>query len=216
MPLKDTIYVGMLDVLRASNVVTAAIFGVKVWRKILKLNWDLTTIVLKKAIDKYCIDAKKDILDMGCGHIAILSQYIKKRYATNTVSGVDIYQQLVDTASRNVKENGLDISILCSDLYSNVKGTYDCIVFNPPYIPVDSKEMAYPKTGYSGPDGTETMRRFLKESRPYLKEEGRILLGINCYYVPYKKAVGIIEEYGYRIEDVISRRFNTSRAFVIH
>ncbi|OGV63233.1 MAG: hypothetical protein A3K19_13075 [Lentisphaerae bacterium RIFOXYB12_FULL_65_16] len=208
-------YVAVLDLLRSSTLLTRVIYGVRVERKILSLNWDLTTIVLKKAIDTEFGAAARDVLDMGCGHLAILGQYIKKRHPESRVTSVDIYQELLDNAALNARENAVAISFVRSDLYENVKGPYNCIVFNPPYIPVDSKPLPYPKTGYSGPDGTETMRAFLGQSKPYLAPGGMILLGVNCFYVPYEKVLAIIDEYGYVVRNVVSRRFNTSKAFVI-
>jgi len=116
------VYVAVLDLLRSSTLLTRVIYGVRVERKILSLNWDLTTIVLKKAIDTEFGAAARDVLDMGCGHLAILGQYIKKRHPESRVTSVDIYQELLDNAALNARENAVAISFVRSDLYENVKG----------------------------------------------------------------------------------------------
>jgi len=191
------------------------IFRIKIKKKKLALNWDMTTIVMKKAIDQYIIDSNKEIFEMGVGHTAIIAQYIKKFYPTNTVSGCDIYEEFVENALYNAGINNLDINIKRSDFYQNVEGHFDYLLFNPPYIPLQKAEIEFPNSGYSGIDGMDATRSFLSQSKIYLKDNGRIFLGINCYYVPYKKQLSVIKSYGYSIEDVVSRKFNTSKVFVL-
>ncbi len=196
-------------------MITFIIFRIPVRRKAHERTWDLTTLVLKKAIDKYIGDNEKEILDMGCGHVAILSQYIKKNYGLSNVTGADIYKDFVETAKFNTKKNNFDITVLKSDLYQNIQDKYDYIIFNPPYVPKQKIKMKYKKTKFSGKDGTYITRKFLSESKKFLKRKGKILIGINCFYINSNKMRVIAEECGYRIEDVVTSRFNTSKVFVL-
>ena len=211
----EKIYFYVLNKVRESYWITLMIFKLKIKRKKLVLNWDMTTIVMKKAIDQYIMDANKEIFEMGVGHIAIIAQYIKKFHPTNTVSGCDIYDEFVENALYNASINNLDINIWRSDLYENIDGNFDYILFNPPYIPMQEEEIEFPLTGYSGSDGMDATRAFLSQSKIYLKDKGMIFLGINCYYIPYEKLISIIQSYGYSIKEVISRKFNTSKVFVL-
>lgn len=208
-------YKFFLNFFRESNLIVFLIFKIPVRKKAQEINWDITTLVLKGAIDKHIQNNEKKILDMGCGHIAILAQYIKKNYKLSDVTGVDIYQNFIKNAKLNVKRNNLNIKILKSNLYQNIKDKYDYIIFNPPYVQRQKMKMKYQKIRFSGKDGTYMTRRFLSESKKYLKRNGKILLGINCFYIPLNKIRDIIKKYNYKIEDIVTSRFNTSKVFVL-
>ena len=211
----EIIYFYVLNKIRESYWITLMIFKLRIKKNLLSLNWDMTTIVMKKAIDKYIMDGKKEIFEMGVGHVAIISQYIKKIFPSNKISGCDIYYEFVENALFNAKINNLNINITQSKFYENIDGCFDYILFNPPYVPIVDKEIDFPETCYSGNDGTDVTRTFLNQSKRYLKNGGLIFLGINCYYIAYEKQVSIIQSYGYSIKEVISRKFNTSKVFVL-
>ena len=64
-----------------------------------------------------------------------------------------------------------------SDLFQNVKGEYDIIIFNPPYLPENSDEPEESKISTTGgTKGNEIINRFLREAKNYLAERGRIYL----------------------------------------
>ncbi len=209
------LYKRTLDVLRSSPPLTYLVFRIRVSGKIIPYTWDVTTLVLKKAIDKHIPDSGKAILDMGCGHLGLLAQYVKKNRPTSTVVGADIYPEFVENAESNARVNGLSITFRQSDLYKSVDDKFDFILFNPPYVPLKNIERDHPKSVYGGVEGTDTIQQFLAESRDHLTKEGRVLLGVNCFHVPEDKMKTIIQSHCYRLEDVISRRFNTARVFVL-
>ena len=211
----EKFYCYVLNKVRESYWITLMIFKLKIKRKKLALNWDMTTIVMKKAVDRYIADENKEIFEMGVGHIGIIAQYIKKIYPSNIISGCDIYEEFVQNSLYNAAFNNLEINICQSDYYKNIDGCFDYLIFNPPYLPLKDKKMDFPHTGYSGIDGMDATRLFLSQSKTYLKSKGIILLGINCYYVPYEKQVSVIHSSGYSIKEVISRRFSTSKVFVL-
>lgn len=71
----------------------------------------------------------------------------------------------------------LGYNCVYSDLFDNIKGKYDIIVFNPPYLPEDSREP--PESSLSttgGSKGIEIILRFLKDAKNYLEKEGIIFL----------------------------------------
>src|SRR5688572_7592651 len=138
-------YKRVLDVVRSSPPLTNLIFGIRVPNRIIPFTWDVTTLVLKKAIDRHIPDSGKAVLDMGCGHIGLLAQYVKRSKPSSMVVGADIYPEFVLNAESIARENRLDVTFKHSDLYESVNDKFDFILFNPPYVPLKSVEREYPK-----------------------------------------------------------------------
>ncbi len=64
-----------------------------------------------------------------------------------------------------------------SDLFQNINGEFDIIVFNPPYLPEDEQEPETSKLATTGgKQGGEIINRFLKQAKSHLKKEGAIFL----------------------------------------
>jgi release factor glutamine methyltransferase len=73
--------------------------------------------------------------------------------------------------------NVLGFNCVHSDLFENIKGKFNLIIFNPPYLPKDSDEpedSAVATTG--GIKGNEIITRFLKEAKEHLEYNGKIFL----------------------------------------
>src|SRR3989338_1117492 len=92
--------------------------------------------LLAKVIDS--LDLKgKAVLETGCGS-GFLSILMAKKCAD--VTAVDINTEAVEITGKNAAANGAKINTFISDLFSAVGGTFDIIVFNPPYLPVEEGE----------------------------------------------------------------------------
>ena len=195
---------------------TELVWGLPVHRKLRPVAWDLTTICLKKALDRLAPRGAFRYLDMGCGHIALLGQYLKNVRPDAEVISADVYTDFVENSRHNAASNGLRIEFRQSDLFEALEGTFDLVSLNPPCVPEPLDDTPrYPKATRWGPDGTRVMSRFLEQAAGFLAPRGRILLGINCFFVPEERCREIIREKGYCIEDVVRRRFNTARVFVL-
>jgi len=73
--------------------------------------------------------------------------------------------------------NLLGFHCINSDLFENIDGKYNVIIFNPPYLPEDLKEPRESKTATTGgKNGSEIINRFLKQAKNYLTREGKIFL----------------------------------------
>lgn len=111
----------------------------------------------------------KHVLDMCTG--SGLQALTAKKSGALTVLAVDIQPDCV----LHVKKLGIDA--LQSDLFTDIKGNFDLIICNPPYLPHDDREdaeSAVITTG--GKKGDEFLIRFLKEAPKYLAPKGEILL----------------------------------------
>ena len=111
----------------------------------------------------------KKVLEIGTG-TGILSIIAAEK--AKEVLAVDINPFAVKCAEDNVKLNKLkNIKVILSDLFSKVKGKFDLIIFNPPYLrgkPDRLIESAYYDNGI--------LIRFFEQAKKYLNKEGKILL----------------------------------------
>jgi HemK-related putative methylase len=123
--------------------------------------------LMLKSIKGY---AEGRVLDMGTGS-GILAQEAQK-YADEVVAA-DINPQAV----KECRQKGL--RAVKSDLFSNIRGSYDLIIFNPPYLPDDSRVSDIALDG--GTHGYEVIERFLTQAADHLAENGRILLLFSSY-----------------------------------
>jgi release factor glutamine methyltransferase len=112
------------------------------------------------------------VLDMGtgCGVNAILAAATARE-----VLAVDVSPQAVDAAIRNAERNGVAdrIRVRCSDVFSDVDGTFDLIVFDPPFrwfAPRDLLEAA------SADENYRSLTTFFRQVRPHLSDRGRLLV----------------------------------------
>ncbi len=73
--------------------------------------------------------------------------------------------------------NLLGFNCINSDLFENIKGKYNLIIFNPPYLPEDSREPKSSRLATTGgKKGNEIILRFLKQAKNFLEEDGKIFL----------------------------------------
>lgn len=112
------------------------------------------------------------VLDMGtgCGVNAILAAS-----RSSQVVAVDINPRALAAARDNAVRNGVAdrIQIRDSDVFSNVDGAFDLIIFDPPFrwfAPRDLLEAATTDENY------QALTRFFRQARQHLTHRGRILI----------------------------------------
>lgn len=140
--------------------------------------------LLQKQVKKF-VKNGMSVLDIGTGSGI---QAITANEQGANVLAIDINPECVKHV------NNLGISTLQSNLFENVRGKFDLIIFNPPYLPEDQLEPEDSKlitTG--GKNGSETLNRFLENARNFLNKGGTILIvvssltkGINKTYFKFK------------------------------
>jgi release factor glutamine methyltransferase len=73
--------------------------------------------------------------------------------------------------------NLLGFNCIHSDLFENIYGKYNLIIFNPPYLPEDSREPKSSRLATTGgKKGNEIILKFLKQAKNFLSEKGKIFL----------------------------------------
>lgn len=127
------------------------------------------------------------LLDMctgsGCILLSLLHE-LKPRTVTGV--GVDLSKEALCVAERNAEKLKIDAEFLESDLFENVKGTYDVIVSNPPYIRTSVIETLQEEVKDHDPylaldgkeDGLYFYRRIIEQAPAYLKKKGWLLFEI--------------------------------------
>jgi release factor glutamine methyltransferase len=71
----------------------------------------------------------------------------------------------------------LGFNCVYSDLFEKITGKFDIIIFNPPYLPEDSKEPQDSRLSTTGGEkGIEIIIEFLKQAKEHLENEGKIFL----------------------------------------
>jgi HemK-related putative methylase len=203
---------------RSSPMITRLLFQVNVTERSRREYWDYTTLVLKKALSKY-VRPNQRILEVGVGDYALLSIFLAKRFDV-TVSGVDIVEEVVANAKKNVMTNGVMVDVSASDVLSNCEGKFDIIFWNLPYVPRAAqrgrKATANPSVAFDGGmDGVVALRRLVTEALPHLRDNGRLLVGVNSFYVTRTTVHDVIEQSSFRVEDIVTAWPNPSEVFVL-
>ncbi len=142
-------------------------FRFKVDENVLIPRADTETLV-RVALD-LCPDAQ-NMLDIGVGSGAILLSLLSEIKTARGV-GVDISARALQVASANAKTFGLDdrCEFLLSDYLNNVKGKFDLIIANPPYINADEMQKLAPEIElyepeqalFGGVDGLDAYRKII-------------------------------------------------------
>ncbi len=163
------------------------------------------------------------ILDMCTGSGCIILSLL---HYSNRCKGVgaDISREALEVARRNAeriiagKNNAqagfleeedsraqeVSLVLVASDLFRNIKGKFDVIVSNPPYIRSGELAGLMPEVREyeplaaldGGEDGLGFYRRIIKESGCYLMGGGMLYLEIGCGQA--SEVTGLMEQAGYR------------------
>lgn len=182
-------YATAASMVRQNHFLFRQLFGFAPPPEMRGLLWDWTTILLRRAL-RGQLKPGGAFLDMGTGPIAVLGIYARQTLRSSRVCAVDHVPAVLQCARRAATFASADIEVVQSSLFSEVRGKFDLIAFNPPYIDETSgarlsildSELAYQRS-CGGADGMETLNRFLATAHEFLSPGGEILLGVNRFYV---------------------------------
>ncbi len=115
------------------------------------------------------------ILEIGTGS-GIVSTVLMQNMPEHEYITTDISPQAVLCA----KTNGLQV--IRADLFAGLRGRFDLIIFNPPYLPTvpDERIDGWLDLAWNGgDDGRRTIDRFLQQAPAFLADGGSLLLLIS-------------------------------------
>jgi release factor glutamine methyltransferase len=148
------------------------------------------------------------VIDVGTGSGCIAISIERERPDLH-VSSVDISVSALALASVNRARLGSAVRLAASDVLSAVRGTFDIIVSNPPYIAEGAVAHLAPEVRdhepwsalTSGPSGTEVIARLLEEGRPMLAPGGAVMMEIG--YGQESAVRSLAATRGYGVERVL-------------
>ncbi len=153
--------------------------------------------MLLEQLKKY---AKGKVLDMGTGS-GIQALEAAKKENVESVLAVDINKKVINELRKKIKNP--KIKFIVSDLFSSVVKKYDCIIFNPPYLPqeeIKGKKIEDIEL-YGGRKGYEIIKKFFSEVSNYLEKDGIIIMVFSS--LSAKKEVDkIIKLKGFNFEEL--------------
>jgi release factor glutamine methyltransferase len=132
----------------------------------------LMSDILKKEFPKLLIDnSNLKVLEIGAGSGIQLETLFNIGIKKQNIFACDINLNAV----KNCKHLGFNC--IGSYLFEKIKGKFEFIIFNPPYLPKDKKEPYNSKIATTGGrKGSEIINKFLKQAKNYLESNGKIFL----------------------------------------
>jgi ribosomal protein L3 glutamine methyltransferase len=137
-------------------------------------------------LDAWLSDQTHRVLDLctGNGSLAVIAAMA---YPEVTVDAADISEDALAVARINVERHKLDkrIALLHSDVFSAVRGPYDLILCNPPYVNTQSMQALPPEYRAEpalalagGEDGMDLIRTILREAPQHMAAAAVLVLEI--------------------------------------
>ena len=166
------------------------------------------TFLLAEAALSEIVNSER-VLEVGCGS-GLISAIIRSNTGAS-ILGIDINPFAVKCS----KENGVE-TIRC-DLLGPIKGKFDIILFNPPYLPTNEDERTEGWLNVAldgGNDGREIINRFIKEANDCLEDKGKILLLVSSLS-GIEDIKSSIQSLGYSVREKVTERFDFEQLVVL-
>lgn len=141
----------------------------------------------------------KSFLDLGTG--SGIQARTARDAGAQSVLASDIHRRSL----QKVASEGIETRY--SNLFSGIKGKFDVIAFNPPYLPHDGredKETARVTTG--GARGDELVCRFLQSVRSHLRPRGVALIILSSL-TPRDHILRLLKEKKFKARRIDTKRF---------
>jgi release factor glutamine methyltransferase len=135
------------------------------------------SFLMLQALSSINVEGRK-VLDVGSGS-GILGLYCVMRGAQVTITDID--EIALRHAKGAAERLGVSVNAVLSDLFSNIGGRYDIVLFNPPYLPSSTIE---DKSVDGGKKGAALTARFLNALETHLDKDGIALLLVSSQNDP--------------------------------
>lgn len=169
------------------------------------------SFILLAAAEKECREADR-VLEVGCG-----SGYISSglRFGRSGDCPVILASDINPFALRVSRDSGLEV--IRADLLSGIRGPFDLVIFNPPYLPTTPEERVDDWLEYAldgGPDGRSVIARFIRDVGRVLAPGGRFLLLVSSL-TGIREVLTLLEDAGYSPDIVIREMIEGEELVVI-
>ncbi len=165
-------------------------------------------------------DEGGNILDLctGSGAIAIAAyKELEKRGKKCKMTAVDISAEALALAKENAAANEAEVLFIQSDLFSRIRGRFDVIISNPPYIPTaDIESLQREVRDYEprlaldgGKDGLDIYRRIAADASKYLNRGGILIMEVGA-----GEAQDVIKMFKGNAYAIIAQDFNGVERYV--
>ena len=142
-----------------------------------------TELLVEVALDKISDIKKPKILDLGTGTGAIALALASERPDAQ-IAACDYSREALKVAKLNAKNNKLSeqVTLIESNWFSNIEGTFDVIVSNPPYIAENDPHLSQtirhePQQALIARNsGMSDIEILVKDSRKHLKNESWVII----------------------------------------
>lgn len=142
--------------------------------------WWTQQLIERLADDKRGIEVLDLFAGSGCIGIAILSRLPRVRATFGEIVPAHCAQILKNLSQNNIPKSRA--RVVCTDGYSEIRGTFDLIVANPPYIPeksetVERSVLEYEPHGalFSASNGMGHIELLLANSHLHLSRQGSLV-----------------------------------------
>ena len=154
--------------------------------------------------------AKGDVLDVGTGTGI---QAFAALPTSKRVVAIDINPEAIEYAKNAVVFGDKQVEFRVGDLFSAIKKgeKFDLIIFNPPYLPESKYDKSIETTG--GRHGWETIDKFLKQAKKYLKPKGKILLLFSSF-TGKDKVLSIVHKEDFKSKLLQKKHYSFEDIFV--
>jgi release factor glutamine methyltransferase len=142
-----------------------------------------TELLVEATLERAPRDGR--VIDIGTGSGCVAITIERERPDLRVIS-VDRSLDALAVAATNRARLQSRVALAASDVLSSVRGTFDVIVSNPPYVPLSEyEELAVevrihePRMALTpGPSGMEIIERIFDEARPLLAPHGHLILEV--------------------------------------
>lgn len=131
------------------------------------------TYLLKETAEKLDLEGKK-VLEIGCGN-GVVTRTLEKQ--GGQITAVDKNENALE-ATRGQLDSPEEHFLKESDLFSDVEGKFDLIVFNPPYLP-GNPDLGDEEKWFIGEENI--VKKTLEQANEYLAFKGELLMVVSSH-----------------------------------
>lgn len=146
-----------------------------------------TEILVENAVSVLAKSNNPRFLELGVGSGCISVSILHSIPGASAIA-VDVSREALEIARRNATKNGVSgrLELIHSDLFADVRESFEVIVSNPPYVPdgdidalqAEVRDFEPYKALAGGSDGLDTVRRIIRDAAKYLNPGGSLILEI--------------------------------------